>query len=252
MTQFTIRARDWRQRIYNFNYFNRSEWVKAWAARTPVGAVVLDVGAGSGQYRPLFAHCDYRTHDFGQEPGTIGSYAKLDYESDITSIPIAAASVDVILCTEVLEHVPEPIPAVREMARILKPGGRLLLTAPLGSLLHQQPYHFYGGYTPYWYEKFVREAGFVDLIVEANRGFFASLTQESTRFRELIRPRNTRQLSFMNRAAATLLWLLAWPCDWLFPPIAYWLDSLKLERVGTIGYHVSATRRSLAEDMPAC
>src|SRR5579862_7956393 len=89
MSRLLDRVRAWRQRVYNFNYFNRDQWVAAWAARTPAGAVVLDVGAGPGKYRGLFAHCDYRAHDFGQEPGTRGRYTRLDYESDITAIPIA-------------------------------------------------------------------------------------------------------------------------------------------------------------------
>lgn len=75
------------------------------------------------------------------------------------------ASFDVVLCTEVLEHEPEPIRAVHEFARIVRPGGKLLLTAPLGSGLHQDPFHFYGGYTPYWYRRFLTEAGFDNIEV---------------------------------------------------------------------------------------
>lgn len=43
--------------------------------------------------------------------------------------------------------VPYPVAAIQEMARILKPGGRLLVTAPLASYLHQEPFHYYDGYT---------------------------------------------------------------------------------------------------------
>jgi ubiquinone/menaquinone biosynthesis C-methylase UbiE len=92
--------------------------------------------------------------------------------SDIVSIPVEDASFDAILCTEVLEHVPEPIRAIKEFARILKPGGTLFLTAPLGSGIHQDPYHFYGGYTPYWYRKFLTQNNFEGLKIEANGGFF--------------------------------------------------------------------------------
>src|SRR5205085_8026424 len=96
--------RRWRHHVWGFNIFNRREWVAAQAKKLPAGSRVLDVGAGPGQYRELFEHCEYKTQDFGQEPGTIGRYTKLDYESDITAIPVDSASFDAILCTEVIEH----------------------------------------------------------------------------------------------------------------------------------------------------
>jgi SAM-dependent methyltransferase len=234
--------RDWRRRVYAFNEHNRREWLARHAARVPSGSRVLDVGAGSGQYRPLFAHCDYKTHDFGQEPGTIGKYVKLDYQSDITAIPVDAGTFDVVICTEVLEHVPKPIEAVRELARVLRPGGSLFMTAPLASFLHQEPFHFYGGYTPHWYRKFLPEAGFaVDEIVP-NQGFFSLLGQELQRFRYHLRPDRTACLALLPRAGTALLWVASWPVVAVFPPFARWLDTLHLDATATVGYHVKATR----------
>ena len=92
----------WSDRVFRFNAYNRRQWVAKQAARTPAGQRVLDVGAGPAPYRSLFAHCEYYTHDFGQDPKLLGRYAKLDYESDMTAIPVADNSFDVILCTEVL------------------------------------------------------------------------------------------------------------------------------------------------------
>jgi len=43
---------------------------------------------------------------------------------------LADASIDVVLCTQVLEHIPEPVAVVAEIRRVLKPGGRLLLSVP--------------------------------------------------------------------------------------------------------------------------
>ncbi|NJP07839.1 MAG: class I SAM-dependent methyltransferase [Chloroflexaceae bacterium] len=229
--------------IYAYNGYKRYQWVANQARKLPENTRILDVGAGRGRYRELFTHCAYRAHDFGQEPGTIGSYTQLDYESDIISIPVPDESFDAILCTEVLEHVPEPIKAVHELARILRPNGTLLLSAPLGSFLHQEPYHFYGGYTPYWYEKFLPEAGFTIQSIDANGGFFRLFGQESMRFSALIDPRRTSR-SGLLWVGLTLLWIVTLP--WmrvLLPLLGVFLDRLRLEHAATAGYHVVAVKK---------
>ena len=240
----TVLSAGWRSRIFSFNTHNRASWVASEAARLPAGSRVLDVGAGSAQYRDFFKHCDYLTQDFGREPATIGRYAALDYESDITAIPVPDASFDAILCTEVLEHVPEPVAAIREMARILRPGGVLLLSAPLGSHLHQEPYHFYGGYTPHWYSRVLESSGFDIDRIDRNEGFFSFFGQEALRFCEYLGPSKTRGLPSTTRAALLLPWLMAVPLARAVSLLGPWLDSLNLERIATVGYHVRATRSS--------
>jgi SAM-dependent methyltransferase len=240
------RLRQWRYRVWSFNTFNRREWVAEEAARVPRGARVLDVGAGPGQYRPLFAHCEYLTQDFGQEPATIGKYTKLDFECDITAIPVESESFDAVLCTEVLEHVPEPLKALAEIARILKPGGKLLLTAPLGSLLHQEPYHYYGGYTPYFYRRFLPELGFEIEDLHSNQGFFSLFGQETQRYADLLRDPAVKRLPFAKRALLAIVRLLLWPLVQILPLAGNWLDALQLEQMATIGYHVVAVKRAHA------
>ena len=70
------------------------------------------------QYRALCSHLDYVSHDFAQYDGKgdgVGGqtgrwdYGKLDIISDVTSIPEPNNSFDAIMCTEVFEHIPEPI-----------------------------------------------------------------------------------------------------------------------------------------------
>jgi ubiquinone/menaquinone biosynthesis C-methylase UbiE len=171
--------------LHDFNQRNRDSWVRAKAAAVVPGAKVLDVGAGTCPYRSMFAHCEYKTHDFkhyeGEKLGNTREYGQIDYESEITAIPLPDSSFDVILCTEVLEHVPEPVAALREMARLLRPSGRMLLTAPLGSGLHQLPFHFYGGYTPEWYRHFAGKLGLEVREITPNGGFFRQLAQECAR-----------------------------------------------------------------------
>jgi ubiquinone/menaquinone biosynthesis C-methylase UbiE len=229
-----------------FNLRNRDRWIAEQATRVPPGSKVLDVGAGSAPYRALFAHCDYKTQDFAQlrdDQLRHGGYAKIDFVSPADAIPVPDASFDVILCTEVLEHVPEPISAVTEFGRILAPGGRLILTAPLGSGIHQEPYHFYGGYTPYWYEKYLAQAGFDTIDVTTNAGSLRHIAQETIRFVQMTRP-----FAFKAPWYAQLLWLPFWlllaPVLALGVPLAARvLDRFDAERRFTVGYHVTARRR---------
>jgi len=225
----------------------RDEWVRQQAALVPRGATVLDVGAGRGPYRKLFDHCQYKAHDFGIEQNTLGHYTRLDYCSDILALPVDDESFDVVLCTEVLEHVPEPIAAVREMSRVLKPGGLLLVSAPLGSELHQEPFHYYGGYTPHWYRRFLPAAGIQIEDISANRGFFSYFAQEGRRFSAYLDPRHvvnaTRWWPLL-----VVLWAITLPLlRIVLPVVAGPLDRLCLERTCTVGYHVTGRKRCAKE-----
>ncbi len=229
--------------IFAVNQLARDEWVEAVARSMPNGTKILDVGAGSCPYRHLFQHCEYRTHDFAKLErndlsGGVG-YGTIDYVSDILAMPLPDASFDAILCTEVLEHVPDPAGAIKECARILRPGGLLFVSAPLGSGLHQKPFHFYGGFTPYWYERFLDEAGCDLVSVVANGGFYRLWAQENVRFMFELAPWRSWQ-----NALLTPLWLCMLPFSGLVAPLFAWLcDPLDRTRDFTIGYHVQARRR---------
>jgi ubiquinone/menaquinone biosynthesis C-methylase UbiE len=149
------------ERFWHAEAYARDQWVKAQAEKLPRGSFVLDAGAGASKYRPFFAHCQYKTQDFCLYQGPLVKYLQpIDYVCEITAIPLAAGSVDAILCTEVIEHVVDPMAVLAEFHRLLKPGGKLLLTAPLISHLHMEPYHYYGGFTHYWYEFWLPKNGF--------------------------------------------------------------------------------------------
>ncbi len=237
-------------KVFNFNRVNRTRWVESEARTLPSGTKLLDLGAGSCPYRNFFKHCEYLTQDSGSlAPGQLRDregYGKIDYICDATAIPAPKESFDAVLCTEVLEHVPEPIRVLQEIARVIKPGGRLMLSAPLGSGLHQEPYHFYGGYTPYWYKKFLAEAGFADIKVSANGGFFLHFAQEGLRFVRMVAPKQISG-SVMTRVLCFGIWVVSLPMlGVLLPYTCYFLDRLDREKKFTIGYHVSAIKSGAA------
>jgi hypothetical protein len=121
------------------------------------------------------------------------------------------------------------------MARITKPGGRLFLTAPLGSGLHQEPYHFYGGYTDHWYRKFLTEFGCDVVSIEPNHGFFAHLGQECARFRwqfDRLKLDHGGYEDELTRMMGDVL-----------PRYFYELDKRTLLKEFTIGFHVEARRK---------
>lgn len=166
--------------LHNWNQRQRDAWVAAQARAIAAGSRVLDVGAGGCPYKPLFAHCEYVSQDampLDEAQVRQGGYGAIDLVCDASAIPVGDGAFDAVLCTEVLEHVPDPVAVVREIGRVLRPGGIALITAPLGSGLHQKPQHYHGGYTPWWHDRFLREAGFDAIDVRPNDGSFSHFAQ---------------------------------------------------------------------------
>jgi len=232
--------------VFRANPANREDWVKKQLEGLTPRLKILDVGCGGQPYRKYCDHLIYRAHDFGQidPPSQIieKRYGPLDYISDISHIPEKDCSFDIVLSTEVLEHVPDPIAAIKEMGRLLKPSGKLILTAPLGAFLHQKPYHFYGGFTPYWFKKFLPEAGFVNINIEPNGGFFRFFGQECQRVtRILFRGRSlkspVRWLFLPFEAVFMIIFTI------LCPLVCYYLDKVFRSEDYTIGYHVTAEKQ---------
>ena len=149
-------------------------FVQEVAAKTPPGARVLDLGAGDAPYRELFRHADYRTHDWPESPHVGGALA--DVVAHAAALPLERESLQLILCTQVLEHVPEPARVLSECFRILEPGGELALTVPLVWELHELPHDYYR-YTERGVEHLLTEAGFVDIAVAPRNDSFTTLAQ---------------------------------------------------------------------------
>jgi SAM-dependent methyltransferase len=103
--------------------------------------VMLDAGCGRKPYAELFSRVSkYIGMEYAPGSGYRGNLA--DVYGDGAAIPLATASVDSVLCTEVLEHVPDPDAVVREIARVLKPGGVVVCTAPFFYPVHDE-YDFF-------------------------------------------------------------------------------------------------------------
>jgi ubiquinone/menaquinone biosynthesis C-methylase UbiE len=176
-------------KIGSDNDLVRSNWVIKNLLELPKDLKLLDVGAGELRYKKYCSHLNYKSQDFAQYNGqgdgkglqtSVWDNSNLDIVSDILNIPVDDASFDAILCTEVIEHVPDAVRAISEFERILKPGGILLLTASFNSLTHFAPYHFCG-YSRYWYEYHLQKNNFNIIKLEYNGDWFSYIAQELKR-----------------------------------------------------------------------
>jgi SAM-dependent methyltransferase len=165
----------------------RDRWLAETLAALPSGWRILDAGAGELRNKPLCAHLSYVSQDVCQYEGTgdqqglqMGAWdtSKVDLVCDIVAIPQPDSAFDAILCSEVLEHLPDATKALDEFARLLKPGGQLILTAPFASLVHFAPYHYATGFSRYWYEHHLPPRNFEIQQLVPNGDWFAYLRQE--------------------------------------------------------------------------
>jgi SAM-dependent methyltransferase len=127
------------------NESTRLTWLTRVLKDVPAGSRILDAGAGECRYKQLCVHLKYVTQDFAKYDGKGDGrglqkknwdQSQIDIISEITAIPEPDGSFDAVLCSEVLEHLPEPVLALAEFSRLLKKGGYLILTAPFASLTH--------------------------------------------------------------------------------------------------------------------
>ena len=196
----------------------------------PPGSKLLDVGAGSQRFRQYCQHLQYFAQDFGESPTGIGlekeeyKYGNIDYKGNCWEIEVPDNTFDAVLCTEVLEHIPYPERTVQEISRILKPGGTLILTAPLSSLRHMDPYWYQPGLSDNWYKYFFKKHR-IEICSLQSVGDYGQVLKA-----ELIRA------AAYNR----------WAAVFLLPAILYLrLFSRQMSKLGSltcIGYHIVAKK----------
>lgn len=166
----------------------------------------LDVGCGDQPYRPILL----------QHPFQITELLGLDRAGERCQrtppdlvwvdgqIPLPDRSVDSALCTEVLEHCPNPADVLAEVHRVLKPGGSLVLTLPFLWPLHEVP-HDWCRYTPFALRQLLQTAGFHVPELQPLGGYDRSLAQMLALW---LRRRP------MNRWLRALLTLCLYPLWW--------------------------------------
>lgn len=139
------------------------------AKSIPKGSIVLDAGCGEAPYRHMFNHTKYESADFMQSDRPYSE--KITYVCDLAKIPVKKARFDYIICNQVLEHIPQPDLVMKELYRVLKPGGKILFTAPLFYQEHEKPFDFFR-YTQFGWRKLLENAGLKEDKIEPLEGLF--------------------------------------------------------------------------------
>jgi SAM-dependent methyltransferase len=124
----------------------------ALAAERQTRPRLLDVGCGTRPYEPFFRAA------VAEYVGVDVSNPAADLEGTVEDIPVPDASFELVLCTQTLEHVDDPAQAVRELRRVVAPGGRVLLSTHGVQVYHPNPNDFWR-WTHAGLERLFRENG---------------------------------------------------------------------------------------------
>lgn len=179
-------------------------------------SLVVDIGAGTAPYKKIIAHDKYLGVDIEDR----GGVADVLIEDINKGLSLADSVADLVLCTEVLEHVREPRKVIDELYRILKKGGTLICTTPMVWPVHEAPNDYYR-FTNFGLEYLLRQSGFRDIAVLPSNGYFYTMLQLSV-------------IPLKGKP-----WM---PLVFLVNVLGYMVGRLERNRNLTLVYHVSAVK----------
>jgi len=159
---------------FNSSRYHLLKVNETFAKGVKAGERVLDAVAGMQPYAHLFAHAIYESADFTKVDK---SYAPQTYICDLVDIPVEDRRFDHVVFNQVLEHLPDPIAVLKELRRVLKPGGRIICTFPLFYQEHEQPYDFYR-YTQFAHQHMFEQAGFEVSSIDWLEGYYGTASYQ--------------------------------------------------------------------------
>jgi SAM-dependent methyltransferase len=137
---------------------------------------LLDFGCGSKPYKSLFKHVtSYTGVDF-ENPGHPHLNEQIDCFYDGKTLPFESSRFDCIFCSEVFEHLFNLDEILAELNRVLKPGGKMLITCPFVWPEHEEP-HDFARYTVFALKSMLENNGFETLVIDKAGDFFTAIFQ---------------------------------------------------------------------------
>ena len=170
---------------------------------------LLDLGCGNQPYRPYLAGvAHYVGLDYPPTQAGLELQVRPEVHGDARALPFAAESFDGVLCSQVLEHLDRPEVVIREMARILKPGGVGIIAVPFFYNLHMEP-HDYFRFSPYGIKDLLERSGLQVRRLRSQGGIGTLLVQmfHNWLFSGLARQARRHKLWRVVLALLTPFWL---------------------------------------------
>jgi SAM-dependent methyltransferase len=170
-----------------------------------MNGVVYDLGCGVRPYEDAIRATAKKYVGVDWAHTLHGLHA--DVVADLNQmLPVPDGAADTVVCFQVMEHLREPQHMLYEAFRILKPGGRIILTVPFQWWVHEAPYDYFR-FTRYGLEHMFRKAGFADLCIKEVSGFWAMwFLKLNYQTRRLIR--GPRVVRWLVHALLTPLWIV--------------------------------------------
>jgi len=190
---------------------------------------LLEVGCGLLPYKEVIEPfvTRYVASDFARSSAA-------DVRCDGARLPFREKAFDCALCTQVLEHVPDPLCVLVEIARVLRPGGLLLLTVPLNSGIHMAPDDYFR-FTEYGLRELCKRAGLAADVVAERGGRVANAAQSLLLvFEDDRMPSRHLGAALARRGIRMLSWLVR---QWALP-----LDRRFAKPGNPLGYAVLARK----------
>lgn len=172
--------KDFRPNIFHPFYFIRNQlWKKIQEYSPFLYGDLLDFGCGAKPYKKLFLHCrSYIGVDY-EGAGHSHNNEQIDFFYDGKSLPFTNERFDCIFASEVFEHLFNLTEILPELNRIIKKGGKMLITCPFAWPEHEKPYD-YARYTQFALVNILETHGFKILNLDKSGNFFIALQQLNT------------------------------------------------------------------------
>lgn len=226
-------------RYYTYRLLERAQ------RETASGARLLDAGSGEGQFQPYFTHTNYTGVDLAVGDKT-WDYTGIDVQADLRQTPFKAASFDTAVCIQTMEHVNEPNEVIREISRVLKPGGRFYVSAPQSWHQHQKPYDFFR-YTSFGFRHLLEKNGLKVVEMQPWGGYFWFLSFNLQLLHVILLPKPRNKWLRLIQLPFELL--IQFFFFLVFPILFFYLDRLDKQKDYTLGWSVVAEKMNASKEV---